>query len=177
MLTVIKDGKFTGTRYTEDKQEYRDFHEEQGEFCIWYTGDITESTISNETLLNYYKDAKKVKLQSVKKELVNSGVIVNDVLFDTDSNARLSYMEFKNQLVDDPVFTVDKWKASVGQWVTMTEDLCNAVITAGKAQMTSIFDWQGAQESAIDDILLADYEDVDAAIDAVKSISTTYQGA
>jgi hypothetical protein len=36
MLTVIKDGKFTGTQYEEDKPEYRAHHSQYGEICVWY---------------------------------------------------------------------------------------------------------------------------------------------
>lgn len=36
MLTIIKDGKFTGAQYDTDTEELRNFHEAQGDICVEY---------------------------------------------------------------------------------------------------------------------------------------------
>lgn len=83
-----------------------------------------------------------------KNALRDGGFLVDGVLWDSDAGARLAYAELAQRLAADPSFTT-RWKASEGQWVTMTAALFAAVYTAGAAHIAAAFAWQEAEEARL----------------------------
>lgn len=83
-----------------------------------------------------------------KNAMRDGGFLVDDVLWDSDAGARLAYAELAQRLAADPLFTT-RWKASEGQWVTMTAALFAAVYTAGAAHIAAAFAWQEAEEARL----------------------------
>ena len=160
MLTVIRNGEFTGMRYPEDKQEYRAFHSSQGEACVWLEQDIVDyydgagdavyQAIAPDVLLSYLKADKKAAIQEVKKKVRDGGVIVDGIRFDTDIMARVSYQDFAAQLATDPYWTIADWRASDGVFVTMDAALYERVAVAVKTLSANVFAWQRAQEDRVD---------------------------
>ena len=69
MLTVIKDGKFTGTQYEQYTEDIKQFHMSQGDVCIDYPRlEVTQyledgrpeyPIIQDHILLQCIKDGKK----------------------------------------------------------------------------------------------------------------------
>jgi len=88
MLTVIKNGEFTGTQYETNDTKFIDFHEAQGEMCVWIEDSIIESivpnssgekvitykTITDEAMLDLAKKAKRDKINKIREEQINAGM-------------------------------------------------------------------------------------------------------
>lgn len=83
-----------------------------------------------------------------KNTMRDGGFLVDGILWDSDAGARLAYAELAQRLAADPSFTT-RWKASEGQWVTMTAALFAAVYTAGAAHTAAAFAWQEAEEARL----------------------------
>lgn len=83
-----------------------------------------------------------------KNTMRDGGFLVDGVLWDSDAGARLAYAELAQRLAADPSFTT-RWKASEGQWVTMTAALFAAVYTAEADHIASAFAWQEAEEARL----------------------------
>lgn len=88
MLTVIKDGKFTGTQYETNDTKYIDFHEAQGEICVWIEDPIIDSisldesgekvitykTISDGEMIDLAKKSKRDKINAIREEEISAGM-------------------------------------------------------------------------------------------------------
>ena len=88
-------------------------------------------------------------IQTEKKQVRDGGVTIDDVLFDTDVNARISYQEFQSGLSADASYTVNAWRASNGNFVVMESGLFSQVITASETLRTAVFEWQKAKEAEV----------------------------
>ena len=109
----------------------------------FYTG-ITENSLSIEDV----SKNKLLKIQTEKNSIRDGGFTYDGVLYDSDSEARLAYLELSTQLSIDPTYSTP-WKASTGQWVTMNLELFNQVLPAYKAHIESCFTWQAQKEQEI----------------------------
>lgn len=99
--------------------------------------------------------AKRAAIQAEKCRVRDGGVVVDGVLFDTDASARVAYLEIGLKFATDPSLAIPNWKASDGQWVTMTAPLFAQVMAAGEAMLRSVFAWQEEMESLVDRELAA----------------------
>lgn len=108
----------------------------------------------------------KVAIHTEKKRSRDGGVEVDGILFDTDINAQVMYRGFKDEVVKDPFYTVDKWRASSeGGFVVMTAELLDKIQAAGKQLFTNVFAWQSRQEALVD---------AATNLEALEQINTTY---
>lgn len=114
--------------------------------------------------LDEAKAAKLAAIQAEKARARDAGFLVNGTLFDSDSAARVAYLELAMRLQAEPVFSTF-WKASDGVWVTMDAALFAQVYAAGEAHIAACFAWQSAREA-----------EVAAAqtVEAVQAVSASY---
>ena len=85
-------------------------------------------------------EQKQFALNQEKKQKLNSGFYIDDILFDSDTNARLAYAELRLKISRDPAYTVP-WKASEGNWVTMNAALLDQIESAGEEHIANVFAW------------------------------------
>ena len=99
------------------------------------------------------EQVKQKALEQIREEKLKArdgGVLVNGILFDSDSSARIAYNELALLLGNDPSYIVRDWKASDGVWVTMNLPLYNTLMEAGKSHISAIFSWHREREEAIE---------------------------
>lgn len=112
-----------------------------------------EQTEMDETDIYTLANRKLAAIQREKCRVRDSGVAVQvngtDVLFDTDSGARIAYLEFLGMSGLVPNYTEPNWKASENTFVTMTQELFFAVVTARQTNERNAFLWQKAQVEAV----------------------------
>jgi hypothetical protein len=112
----------------------------------WVWNDITQEWSLLD--LDVVKNNKLHLVQIEKNKARDAGFLVNGVLFDSDSDARVAYLELATKLQADPEFTTN-WKASDGVWVTMNASLFADVYSAGAAHIANCFIWQANKENEI----------------------------
>jgi FMN phosphatase YigB (HAD superfamily) len=95
--------------------------------------------------LEQAKADKLAAIQTEKSRARDAGFFVDGVLFDSDSAARVAYLELAMRLQAEPTFST-AWKASDGVWVTMDATLYAQVKAAGTAHISACFAWQAARE-------------------------------
>jgi len=100
-------------------------------------------------------EQKRADIRAEKYKIRDSGVLVNGILFDTDLEARISYVELGQRFIDDPTITLD-WKASGNTWVLMDLALYQEVVTAKDKHIKGVFEWQLAVETEINESLVVD---------------------
>lgn len=87
-------------------------------------------------------------IMSRKNAFRDGGFDLDGIRWDSDPSARIAYAELAQRLATDPGF-VTRWKASNGQWVTMTHALFTRMYEAGAAHIASAFAWQEAEEERL----------------------------
>jgi hypothetical protein len=92
--------------------------------------------------------AKLAAINNGKNTALDGGFTHNSVLFDSDSKARLAYLEFAHKLSTSPLYSTP-WKASTGQWVTMDAALFSALQPAYEQHIQACFAWQAAREMEV----------------------------
>lgn len=98
-----------------------------------------------------FHDLVAAKLESInnaKNAALDGGFLHDGVLFDSDSKARLAYLEFAFKLGQTPEYST-AWKASTGQWVTMNAELFTALQSSYEAHIQACFAWQAAREQEL----------------------------
>lgn len=113
----------------------------------------------------------KVAIHREKKRVRDSGVTVDNLRFDTDITARISYQEFAAKIAADPAYTVPDWKASGDVFVAMDAALYERISTAMEQLMSRVFNWQKDQNARVDAV-----SDPATAMEELEQISTTYTG-
>lgn len=123
------------------------------------------------------KKALLIAVNDVKKRTKNAGVqldgivlsngeTVDSVLFDSDVEARVAYLDFRGELALNPDYTIPEWKASENTFVVMDSSVLAKLNTAGKELLTNLFIWQKERVYEINE---ADTEE------AITDITTTYE--
>lgn len=92
--------------------------------------------------------AKMAAIQAGKNAARDRGFTLDGVLYDTDAEARLAYLEIATKLGQDPTYSTP-WKASAGAWVTMDAALFAALQPAYEAHIQACFAWQAAREQEL----------------------------
>ena len=92
----------------------------------------------------------KAQVQAEKVRVRDGGVIVNDVLWDTDERAQSAYMRYYLGLLTDQSLVITDWKASVGVWVEMNATTFHGLQMALKEHEAWLFVWQRNKEAEID---------------------------
>jgi len=91
----------------------------------------------------------EAKLKTKKKELREEGITVNGILFDTDLEARIAYLELMIKFMMDPSYVVQDWKASDGVWVQMDKTTFDSLVAAWEVKLGNIFTFVKTKESEI----------------------------
>jgi hypothetical protein len=101
-----------------------------------------------EPSLEEVKSAKLERINDAKNVALDGGFVHEGVLFDSDSKARLAYLEFAFKLGQSPEYST-AWKASTGQWVAMNAALFTALQSSYEAHIQGCFAWQAAREMEV----------------------------
>jgi len=116
------------------------------------TGEVTQRELTPEEIaalpvpdIGEIASAKLAAINNGKNVALDGGFTHNEILFDSDSKARLAYLEFAHKLSTSPLYSTP-WKASTGQWVTMDATLFSALQPAYEQHIQSCFAWQAARE-------------------------------
>jgi len=120
-----------------------------------HTGEVTQREMTPEEIaalavpdIAEIAQAKLAAINNGKNVALDGGFTHNSVLFDSDSKARLAYLEFAHKLSTSPLYSTP-WKASTGQWVTMDATLFSALQPAYEQHIQACFAWQAAREMEV----------------------------
>jgi hypothetical protein len=116
----------------------------------WEYADVVEQPVDPEyePTLGEAKAAKLTAINDGKNLALDGGFYHDGVLFDSDTKARLAYLELSLKLSQDATYTT-AWKASTGVWVTMDATLFMALQPAYEAHIQACFGWQAAREMEV----------------------------
>lgn len=89
------------------------------------------------------------KLRKEKLDVRSEGILVDDILFDTDVEARLAYLELMFKFMMNPEYVVENWKASEGVWVIMNKSMFDKLVLAWEGRLTSLFSFVREKEAEI----------------------------
>ena len=106
---------------------------------------MSKITVDTQKLLSTLALEKLGAINTGKNTALDGGFTHGGVLFDSDSKARLAYLEFAHKLSTSPLYSTP-WKASSGQWVTMDAALFSALQPKYEDHIKTCFAWQAAKE-------------------------------
>lgn len=98
--------------------------------------------------LGQIKAAKLARINTGKNTALDGGFLHDGMLFDSDTKARLAYLELGFKMSTVPTYTTP-WKASTGVWVTMDAALFAALQPAYEAHIQACFQWQAMREMEV----------------------------
>ena len=94
------------------------------------------------------QDMSMAVLDIEKVARLTGGFLVDGVLFDSDVNAEIRYMQLQGKFAADPTYSVP-WKAANNVWVTMDLALFQTVIAAFEANLTGVYTWLAAEQAKL----------------------------
>ncbi len=118
--------------------------------CEWVKGEdktYRENALTETFDLDAAQQNKLNKIQLGKNTARDGGFEVDGVTYDSDTTARLAYLELADKLKADPSFTTT-WKATEYEWVVMDAALYAQIAAAGETLIQSVYDWQTTQSGA-----------------------------
>jgi hypothetical protein len=114
----------------------------------WQYEDIPTVPVPPQPTIAEIAHSKLERINTGKNTSLDGGFTHNGVLFDSDSKARLAYLEFAHKLSTSPLYSTP-WKASTGHWVTMDATLFSALQPAYEQHIQACFVWQAAREMEV----------------------------
>jgi hypothetical protein len=156
-------GEIPFTASPNDSEEHSiDLHRRAlfGEF-----GEVVPFTVD----INKLKNQKLNEVNNEKNRVRETGVIIDNILFDSDKNAYDAYARFAIRVITDPTYVTENWKASDGVWVTMDATLLSKLINALSVKETLAFNWLKAKQEAINSAFNSND------IHTLELISTVYE--
>jgi len=114
LLTVIKNGKFTGTQYEQDSDAIRAHHASQGETLVFLDYRLTANEDGDYGSPSE-DDVKKQlmsDLSSERKEQEQQGVVINGIRYAGDPGNRQALQEAIAFMEDEGLTEFPKWKDS-----------------------------------------------------------------
>lgn len=143
-------GNGTGQRTTETAPSNMSVEEAEGELRSNWTGYewIELPYVKPPSPISALAAKKLEAINQGKSAALDGGFVHNGILFDSDSKARLAYLEFGFKLASTPAYSTP-WKASTGQWVQMDAALFAALQPAYEAHIQGCFAWQAAREEDV----------------------------
>ena len=116
----------------------------------WVYSNVTEDPVDPEyePSIEEIATAKLAAINNGKNTALDGGFTHNGILFDSDSKARLAYLEFGFKLNTAPTYSTH-WKASAGQWVVMDATLFASLQPAYETHIQSCFIWQAMREQEV----------------------------
>jgi len=114
LLTVIKNGKFTGTQYEHDNDAIRAHHASQGEMLVFLDYRLTadENEAYGTPLGAEVKKQIMSDLSSARKEQERQGVFINGIRYSGDPSNRQALQEAIAFMDDAGLTEVMTWKDS-----------------------------------------------------------------
>jgi hypothetical protein len=94
------------------------------------------------------KVIKVTEADAKKKQMLNAGFTVNDLLFDSDTTAELRYLQLATKFQADQIYST-QWKAANNVWVTMDYALFQQVKAAFEAHIQSVYTWLAIKQAEI----------------------------
>lgn len=133
----------------------------------WEVVDVPHTAEEISAYIHGIAAKKLAAINEAKNLALDSGFTFDGVLYDSDSKARLAYLELALKLGQDATYSTP-WKASTGQWVTMDAALFAALQPAYEAHIAGCFAWQAAREAEVAAALaLEDEGEIRAALAAI----------
>ena len=114
LLTVIKNGQFTGTQYEQDSDAIRAHHASQGEMLVFLDYRLTadENGAYGSPSGAEVKKQLMSDLSAERKSQERQGVTVNDIRYAGDPGNRQALQEAIEFMNDAGLTEFPKWKCS-----------------------------------------------------------------
>ena len=114
LLTVIKNGKFTGTQYEQDSDAIRAHHASQGETLVFLDYRLTadENGAYGSPSGAEVKKQLMSDLSAERKSQERQGVTVNDIRYAGDPGNRQALKEAIEFMEDAGLTEFERWKDS-----------------------------------------------------------------
>jgi hypothetical protein len=114
LLTVIKNGKFTGTQYDQDSDAIRAHHASQGETLVFLEYRLTadENGAYGVPSVGEISQALISQLTAARKEQEQQGVVINGIRYAGDPGNRQSLQEAIAFMENASLTEFPTWKDS-----------------------------------------------------------------
>jgi len=114
LLTVIKNGKFTGTQYEQDSDAIRAHHASQGEMLVFLDYRLTANEGGDYGVpsVGEIRQALITQLTAARKEQEQQGVTINDIRYAGDPGNRQALQESIAFMEDAGLTEFLSWKDS-----------------------------------------------------------------
>jgi len=114
LLTVIKNGKFTGTQYEQDSDAIRAHHASQGETLVFLDYRLTANEDGDYGVpsVGEISQALITQLTAARKEQERQGVTINGIRYAGDPGNRQTLQEAITYLEDAGLTEFPTWKDS-----------------------------------------------------------------
>ena len=114
LLTVIKNGKFTGTQYEQDSDAIRAHHASQGETLVFLDYRLTANEDGDYGVpsVGEISQALITQLTQARKEQEQQGVVINGIRYAGDPGNRQALREAIAFMNDAGLTEFESWKDS-----------------------------------------------------------------
>ena len=114
LLTVIKNGKFTGTQYEQDSDAIRAHHASQGETLVFLDYRLTANEDGDYGVpsVGEIRQALITQLTAARKEQEQQGVVINGIRYAGDPGNRQALQEAIAFMDDAGLTEFESWKDS-----------------------------------------------------------------
>jgi len=114
LLTVIKNGKFTGTQYEQDSDAIRAHHASQGETLVFLDYRLTANEDGDYGVpsVGEISQALITQLTAARKEQERQGVTINNIRYAGDPGNRQALQEAIALMDDAGLTEFESWKDS-----------------------------------------------------------------
>jgi len=114
LLTVIKNGKFTGTQYEQDSDAIRAHHASQGETLVFLEYRLTAAEDGDYGVpsVGEIRQALITQLTAARKEQERQGVVINGIRYAGDPGNRQALQESIGFMDDAGLTEFESWKDS-----------------------------------------------------------------
>jgi hypothetical protein len=114
LLTVIKNGKFTGTQYEQDSDAIRAHHASQGETLVFLDYRLTANEDGDYGVpsVGEISQALITQLTAARKEQERQGVVINGIRYAGDPGNRQALQESIGFMDDAGLTEFESWKDS-----------------------------------------------------------------
>jgi hypothetical protein len=114
LLTVIKNGKFTGTQYEQDSDAIRAHHASQGETLVFLDYRLTANEDGDYGVpsVGEISQALITQLTAARKEQERQGVVINGIRYAGDPGNRQALQEAISFMDDAGLTEFESWKDS-----------------------------------------------------------------
>ena len=116
LLTVIKNGKFTGTQYEQDSDAIRAHHASQGETLVFLDYRLTANVDGDYGVpsVGEISQALITQLTQARKEQEQQGVVINNIRYAGNPGNRQTLQEAITYIEDAGLAEFPSWKDSDG---------------------------------------------------------------